>query len=82
MPNFDGPAAGSAQTQMPLIEITLRRSPIGTLQQQKDTVVALGLRRIGQAVRHPDNPAIRGMAHSVRHLVEIAIVDEASTDGK
>ncbi len=67
---------------MALLEITLRRSPIGALQRHKDTVAALGLRRIGQAVRHPDNPAIRGMAHSVIHLVDVATVEKGSNDGK
>ncbi len=76
MPSSGGQPAGNVQMQMNLIEITLRRSPIGTLQQHKDTVAALGLSRIGQAVRHRDNPAIRGMAHSVRHLVEVSILEE------
>lgn len=67
---------------MALLEITLRRSPIGALQQHKDTVVALGLRRIGQVVHHPDNPAIRGMAHSVSHLVDVSTVEKGNDDGK
>lgn len=67
---------------MALLEITLRRSPIGALQQHKDTVFALGLRRIGQVVHHPDNPAIRGMAHSVSHLVDVSTVEKGTDDDK
>jgi large subunit ribosomal protein L30 len=56
---------------MPKLEITLRHSPIGNRQRQKDTVRALGLRRIGQTVVHADVPSIRGMVHAVRHLVAV-----------
>ncbi len=59
-----------------MIDISLRRSPIGNKAKQKATVKALGLRRIGQTVRHDDNPVIRGMIHSVRHLVAVCAVED------
>ena len=38
---------------------------------QLATLSSLRLRRIGQTVEVPDTPAIRGMIHKVRHLVEV-----------
>ena len=53
------------------LNINLVKSPIGYAQDQKDTVKALGLRKIGQVVKRPDNPAIRGMVFKVKHLVSV-----------
>jgi len=58
-------------------EKTLRvryvKSCIGYPQRQKDTVRALGLKRLGDVVEVPDNDAIRGMVRSVSHLVQVEI---------
>jgi large subunit ribosomal protein L30 len=35
----------------------------------------LGLSRLGQTVEQPDNPAVRGMIHKVRHLVTVEEID-------
>jgi large subunit ribosomal protein L30 len=53
------------------IQVKLVRSPIGYEQSQKDTVRALGLRRMHQTVEHNDSPVIRGMINKVRHLVAV-----------
>lgn len=53
------------------LKITLKRSTIGRLKNQKDTVRALGLRRIHQTVIHKDTPQIRGMLNKVSHLVQV-----------
>jgi large subunit ribosomal protein L30 len=53
------------------IRVTLVRSPIGYTKDQKDTVLALGLRRMHQTVEHKDNPALRGMIRKVVHLVQV-----------
>jgi large subunit ribosomal protein L30 len=53
------------------IRVTLVRSPIGYTQDQKDTVLALGLRRMHQTGEHKDNPAVRGMIRKVVHLVQV-----------
>ncbi|UOQ91428.1 50S ribosomal protein L30 [Halobacillus shinanisalinarum] len=53
------------------LEITLTRSVIGRSQDQRATVKALGLNKIRQSVVIEDNPAIRGMANKVSHLVSI-----------
>jgi large subunit ribosomal protein L30 len=47
------------------------RSANGTNGKQRDTLRSLGLRRIGQSVERPDSPQLRGMVHSVRHLVVV-----------
>jgi large subunit ribosomal protein L30 len=56
------------------LRITWVKSSIGYSQDQKATIRALGLRRLGQSVFRPDNPCVRGMVQKVTHLVEI---DEA-----
>jgi large subunit ribosomal protein L30 len=53
------------------VRVTLVRSPIGYTKDQKETVLALGLRRIRQTVEHQDNPAVRGMIRKVIHLVQV-----------
>lgn len=54
------------------IQITLVRSPIGYEKSQKETVRALGLRKMHQTVEQSDTPVIRGMINKVSHLVEVA----------
>ena len=58
---------------MPGFTIKQVRSVNGSNQKQRDTLRSLGLRRIGHTVEHEDSPQLRGMVHSVRHLV---IVEE------
>lgn len=56
------------------LAITQKRSAIGRSRKQRNTILALGLRRLHQTVFHDDTPQIRGMISKVIHLVE---VDEA-----
>ena len=56
------------------LRITWRKSAIGYAGDQKRTIRALGLRRLGHTVEHGDTRAIRGMILKVRHLVEVAEV--------
>ena len=53
------------------VKVTLVRSPIGFKDNQERVVRGLGLRRIRHTVELKDTPAIRGMIHKVRHLVEV-----------
>jgi large subunit ribosomal protein L30 len=53
------------------VRVTLVRSPIGYTKDQKQTVLALGLRRMHQTVEHQDNPAVRGMIRKIIHLLRI-----------
>ena len=52
------------------------RSLIGSRQDHKRTVRALGLKRIQDSRVHKDTPQIRGMLHKVRHLVQVEEVEE------
>lgn len=47
------------------------KSAIGYAQDQKDTIRALGLRKLQHTVVVEDNPSMRGMINKVRHLVQI-----------
>jgi len=40
-------------------------------RDMRQTVRGLGLRRLHQVVERQDTPAVRGMIHKVRHLVEV-----------
>lgn len=53
------------------LKITLRKSSIGCPPDQKGTLRALGLKKIGASVVKRDAPEIRGMVFKVRHLVEV-----------
>ncbi|MDE6806954.1 MAG: 50S ribosomal protein L30, partial [Prevotella sp.] len=54
---------------MATIKIKQIKSKIGYPVDQKRTLEALGLRKIGQEVEKEDPPAIRGMIRKVHHLV-------------
>ena len=56
---------------MPKIRITQVRSIIDRPQRQKQTVQALGLRRINHSVEHEATPQIIGMVKKVEHLVKV-----------
>ncbi len=56
---------------MAKLKITLTRSLISRPQTQRDTVRALGLRKLNSTVELPDNAAIRGQIHKVEHLVTV-----------
>jgi large subunit ribosomal protein L30 len=58
------------------LKVTQIRSVIGSQQDHKRTVRALGLKRIRDSRVHEDAPQIRGMLHKVRHLVRVEEVEE------
>ncbi len=60
-----------AKKKAKMVKVTLVKSPIGYSARQKNTVRALGLRKMGQTVEHNDTPVIRGMIHKVTHLVKV-----------
>ncbi|MBW8350634.1 50S ribosomal protein L30 [Bacillus sp. IITD106] len=53
------------------LAITLTKSLIGRTEGQRETVKALGLRKLHQTVEHKDTEAIRGMINKVTHLVTV-----------
>jgi len=56
---------------MATIKIKQVRSRIRCPKDQKRTLDALGLNKIGRVVEHNDNPAIRGMIEKVKHLISV-----------
>lgn len=56
---------------MTKVKITQIRSVIDRPQRQKDTIKALGLKRINDAVEHVATPQILGMIAKVNHLVKV-----------
>ena len=53
------------------IKITQTKSAIGYRQRTKDTLKALGIRKMNSSVIKPDNTAIQGMITAVNHLVKV-----------
>ena len=56
---------------MSKIKVTLVKSTIGCLENQKANVKALGLNKVGASKIHDDNPVIRGMIFKVSHMVKV-----------
>ncbi len=56
---------------MAKLTITQVRSSNGSSQKQHDTLKTLGLGKIGRTVEREDHPTVRGLVHSVQHLVKI-----------
>ena len=65
---------------MARLKVEQKKSTIGTTKSQRETVRSLGLKRIGDVVVKEDRPEIRGMVHTVRHLVTVTEV-ESEVDG-
>jgi len=53
------------------IQVKQLRSSIKKPQNQKRTLAALGLKKIGQVVEHDATPNILGMIDKVKHLVSV-----------
>jgi large subunit ribosomal protein L30 len=60
---------------VPRLRVTQTRGMAGKPKRQRDTMRALGLRRIRHAVVKEDRPEIRGMIARVRHLVDVEEVE-------
>ena len=60
---------------MARLKVTQKKSEIGGTSGQRNTLRSLGLKRIGDTVVKEDRPEIRGMVHTVRHLVVVEEVD-------
>ena len=63
---------------MKKLQVTLKRSLIGSTDTQRATVRGLGLRRLHQSRIVNNTPAIRGMIKKVIHLLDVAEVDDAN----
>jgi len=59
---------------MAKIKVTKVKSAINRTKNQKRTLEALGLKRIGQVVEHENTPNILGMIKKVNHLVSVETI--------
>ncbi len=53
------------------VKITQVKSGIDRTKKQKNTLIALGLRKINQSVEVELNPQIEGMINKVKHLITV-----------
>jgi large subunit ribosomal protein L30 len=60
---------------MPALKITLKKSLIGYIHDQRLTARALGLGKVGSSVTQPDNAAIRGMVRKIIHVIDVEQLD-------
>ena len=56
---------------MAKVRIRWVRSAMRRRHDQKRTIRALGLRKLGQTVEHSDSPSLRGMISKVNHLLAV-----------
>lgn len=56
---------------MSKIIVTQVRSAINRTKRQKDTIKALGLKKLNNPVEHEATPQILGMVRAVSHLVKV-----------
>ena len=54
------------------IKIKQIKSSIGAKKNQRDTIKALGLNKIGKTVEKTLNPSIEGMINKVKHLIKVS----------
>ena len=53
------------------VKIKQIKSSIGAKKNQRDTIKALGLNKIGKTVEKTLNPSIEGMIEKVKHLIKV-----------
>ena len=54
-----------------MVKVTLKKSTNGEIKTVKDTVAALGLRKIGQSKTLEETPANMGQINKVKHLLKV-----------
>ena len=59
------PAAGKR------VRVTQTGSPIGRTDDQRETLVGLGLNKLHRSRELVDTPSVRGMINKVRHLLQV-----------
>lgn len=58
------------------LKVTQMKSTINRKEDQKRTIIALGLGKIRKTKIHNDTATIRGMINKVIHLVEVEEINE------
>jgi len=56
---------------MGTLVITQVKSANGSSRKQRESLKTLGLGKIGRSAEREDHPTLRGVIHSVRHLVKV-----------
>jgi large subunit ribosomal protein L30 len=56
---------------MAKLTITQVKSSAGASRKQHETLKTLGLGKIGRSTERDDHPTVRGLVHSVQHLVDV-----------
>jgi large subunit ribosomal protein L30 len=56
---------------MEKIKITQVKSTIDRSQRQKDTIIALGIKKLNHSVVKEATPQILGMVRTVNHLIKV-----------
>jgi large subunit ribosomal protein L30 len=56
---------------MAKLTITQVKSSNGSSRKQHETLKTLGLGKIGRSSEREDHPTVRGLIHSVQHLVKV-----------
>ena len=53
------------------VKVTQTKSAIGRKCDQRQTLIGLGLNKIGRTRDLEDTPSVRGMINKVKHLVRV-----------
>jgi large subunit ribosomal protein L30 len=53
------------------VTVTQTGSPVGREAYQRQTLIGLGLNKIGRTKQLEDTPSVRGMIRAVAHLVKV-----------
>ena len=61
---------------MAKLSIQQVRSAIGRKKDQKRTLIALGITRVGRTVTHDDTPQILGMINKISHLLKVSEITD------
>ena len=61
----------AAPQQKKTVRVTQVHSPIGRPEDQRATLVGLGLNKLHRTSELEDTPAVRGMINKVKHLVRV-----------
>ncbi len=63
--------AAAAAKKGSLIKVTQIGSPIGRRNDQRQTLIGLGLNKMHRTRELEDTPSVRGMIRKVQHLVRV-----------
>jgi large subunit ribosomal protein L30 len=61
----------ATKTSSKTIKVRQTASPIRRRHDQRETLIGLGLNKIGRVAELPDTPSSRGMIAKVSHLVHV-----------